>query len=630
MAHWGDIPNLPSDDPAVAAWPRTNNPLRVAILGWADIALQQWEGSGYNLAASELARGLSLAGHDVSYLASGMRYSLRPGPRIKQRAPWWGINRFDLINSPNLSPSFWNFRNVTEETASPRTSQLVNAWLDDIRAQVVHVHSMEGFGLDLIQSIAQSGRPVVVTPHNYWFLCPQVDLFHEEKRVCEDYQGGKRCETCMIPPATTRQLKFRRARFAAVQRIAGRVGAELLYAVAHKAAPAAKRRLGLLKPTDNDQPVQGHERYRLDPELHIGFNIQHKAAENTEKTSENLVRWSLPLLKRELGKDFDETPFDQNERVLKNADRHLVVLNNHPYGLRRSAGVTALNHAAAVIPPSDFLRKVHVSMGVKEERTRWVRLGLPHLDRLNRRVRRSPSYRLRPWSAQTSQGPLRFAFLGTTRPNKGLEVLVRAIPLLETHIRERAHFLIRAHGDDWAVRKRLASFPQVHVSAGFDDVQLLALVDEYDVGILPHLWMENSPLVLLEHYHAGKFVISTRLGGPVDWVNPPHNGLLFQSGKPEDLAKRITELVRGDVQIPSPAEIHERTTLHSYPDHVAEVESIYHTALANLATSINNAANTLKIPASTSSDNSNKAPDITTAPQATRDLHSVGAVQRQP
>jgi glycosyltransferase involved in cell wall biosynthesis len=76
-------------------------------------------------------------------------------------------------------------------------------------------------------------------------------------------------------------------------------------------------------------------------------------------------------------------------------------------------------------------------------------------------------------------------------------------------------------------------------------------------------------------------VICSRLGGPVEWVDPPRNGLMVAGGHPDQLAGAIARLVRGEVAIPSPREIHEATPiLRSYPDHVREVEAIYREALA--------------------------------------------------
>src|SRR5690606_30581709 len=98
---------------------------------------------------------------------------------------------------------------------------------------------------------------------------------------------------------------------------------------------------------------------------------------------------------------------------------HLNVLNN--YGRRRLAGIEALNAASLVTPPSDFVRRVYVSMGLEEHRSRVVRLGQPHFDQIHRRAKRSPFYDARPWDPASATRPLRIAYLGTLRPSKGVD-----------------------------------------------------------------------------------------------------------------------------------------------------------------------------------------------------------------
>ena len=188
-------------DPRAAAappgWPRADRPLNIALLGWARLSFQGTQGSGYNLSASELAAGLAMSGHSVFYLASGRRYNLIPGMYISATELWRGVRCFDLVNSLNLSPASYNFLNTRQETACPPQTSIVLRWLVQHKIDVVHVHSLEGFSLDLIGAIRESGRPVVVTPHNYWYACPQVDLMVGERHLCMDYEGGKACTTCL-------------------------------------------------------------------------------------------------------------------------------------------------------------------------------------------------------------------------------------------------------------------------------------------------------------------------------------------------------------------------------------------------------------------------------------------------
>lgn len=576
--------HVPAEQPnqGIPAWPRTSRPLRIAILGWARLSAQAWEGSGYNLSASELARGLVMSGHEVTYLQSGQHYTIRNRkPRVTPLETWGGIRCYDLLNSPNLSPSSANFVNLGPELSCPPQTQIVLDWLDDVGAQIVHIHSLEGFGLDLIAAIRRgyatgsskrhATRPVFVTPHNYWYLCPQVDLLHHETRVCMDYQGGKRCIGC-LPTINPHQLKRSRANRQIVEERLGAPGAEILKRLAAAVKPTLLRwKSGRLLPPKI--PLQAPNPDRLvDPELSMGF--ENVTADSP--TADGLIRHDLPLGPGEEPRYLEPSRIDQNERFLR-ANVHLKVLND--YGKRRVAGVEALNAADAILSPSNFLLKAHAAMGVMNSKLHWVRLGQPHFDQVNRKTRRTAFYESRPWDPATATRPLRFGFFGTTRPNKGLEVLVRAIPLLEHGVRRRCHFIIRALGWDWPLRKRMSCYPEVSFFGGYDMLQLIASAGDYDVGILPHIWFENSPLVMLEMLHAGKFVVSSRLGGPPDWINPPHNGMLFAAGREDELAACITKLVKGEVTIPSPKEIHAASVLQSYPAHVVEVQKLYQRVL---------------------------------------------------
>ncbi len=558
-------------------WPRTDRPLTIALLGWARISSQGREGSGYNLSKSELARGLVLSGHTVKYLAAGMTNRLgflsAGPPLIERREEWGGIECFELRNSPNVAPAAFNFTNTATEIADPHSTGLVVGWLRSVGAQVVHVHSQEGYALDLIPAIEHAGVPVVVTPHNYWFVCPQVDLLERERTVCLDYDGGRRCEGC-LPGKDVAKLRNTRAWGQTLEHHVGLYPADVIRKAAYGIKPLLRRvRHGHFS-IRHVEPALNPERLH-DPELALGFEtVRRDPARGTTITHKP------PMGRDDHPVEYTRAEWGTNEQVIAGGERATISLNI--YGQRRQAGVAALAAASLVIPPSDYLRKVHVAMGVPEEKTRWVRLGQPHFDQINRRARRSPFYDASPWNAASSDRPLRLAFFGTVRPNKGLEVLARAIPLLDQTVRERCQFIIRAQGYEFGYRKRLAQFPEVSVWCGYDLYQLISAAGEYDVGILSHIWLENSPLVLLENFHAGKLVVCSRLGGPVDWVRDPrehpkgYNGLFFAGGSEEGLAASITRLVRGQVALPSPRQIHERTTLRSYPDHVAEVEGIYH------------------------------------------------------
>lgn len=555
------------DQPAgTPAWPVTDTPRTIAVLGWARLALQAAEGTGYNLSASELAAGLAMMGHRVLYLSSGFRYSLVPGLRIRHRENWRGVECFEVINSPNLSPSAANFRNPVQEAVSTKQSSIVACFLADKGVEIVHSHSLEGQGLDLVGELKSRGIRTVVTLHNYWHVCPQVDLIHREHELCFNYDGGRRCVDC-LEESSPRMKKVKRILNRSGERLLGPKQSELIRLKSKRVLNKALNGNG-----DEIPPCAVNRNARPDSEVARG----HNASGNDE----GLIDHTFADSSFTAGREPVRLDLDANEQFIGKGDVHLKVLND--YGKRRMAGVAALNDADLVTPPSEFNAKLHASMGVKESRIRVVRYGQPHFDQINRKARRSPYYGSVPWKADEATRPLRFGFFGTVRPNKGLEVLVRAIEHLPADVRKRSQFVIRAHGGDWSFRKRMAKYPEVNFLGGYDLIQLIASSGEYDVGVLPHIWFDNSPLVMWEHLHAGKPIIAARLGGAADTIKPidnavgqPGNGLFFPGGCPDMLAERITQMVTGEITIPSAKSVHEASTLTSYPAHVTEVDAIY-------------------------------------------------------
>lgn len=560
-----------------AGWRISSHSLRIAILGWARLSAQGREGSGYNLSASELATGLVLSGHHVVYLRSGMEYSLVPGARIRKKETWRSIDCYSLINSNNLCPASSNFNNMTREIASPRESTLVVDWLKSNAIEVVHIHSLEGFGLDLIGEIRKAGLPVIVTTHNYHYVCPQVDLLHKETECCLDYEGGKRCVGCLDAP---QPAKARRNRMI-LQSVERVVGFELTHSLRNTAKVVKQRLWRVLGANQSGKEPKAGNVPMPDPEAAWGFDAGDASHDGT-------IDHGLRVLESDRIDTLGQAPIDANERFLESKTVHLQVLNT--YGTRRQAGVAALNQASLVTPPSAFMCRVYETMGVDKSKLFHLRLGQPHFDQIHRRAKRSPFYHTQPWDPATAKRPLRVAFWGTTRNNKGFGVMARAIERLPKEVRQRCQYIIHAGGGDWGYRKMLSRFPEVSFLGGYDMLKLVAGAGEYDVAVLPHIWFENSPLVMLEHLHAGKFIISSRLGGPVDWICEPGseqaqsngglgNGVFFAAGDALGLAQRIEQVVQGDIVLPSPAQVHAVSTLYSWPEHVATVEGLYRRVL---------------------------------------------------
>jgi glycosyltransferase involved in cell wall biosynthesis len=68
-------------------------------------------------------------------------------------------------------------------------------------------------------------------------------------------------------------------------------------------------------------------------------------------------------------------------------------------------------------------------------------------------------------------------------------------------------------------------------------------MENLDVVVVPSIWLENSPLVIMEAQAAGLPVITTNLGGMAEMVRHEQTGLLFARNDVADLTRQLKRLI---------------------------------------------------------------------------------------
>jgi glycosyltransferase involved in cell wall biosynthesis len=520
---------------------------RVLLLGWAPLHEGARVGSGLNLVAGALATRLRERGFRVASIASGLRYSLVRRSGLVADCAWRGCACIDYVNSPNLATGNYNFRNVDAQRASPQQAAVLVRFAHAARVDVVHVHSFEGYGFDVGPALRNAGVPLVVTPHNYYAVCPQIDLNAREREVCGDYEGGLRCVGCIAAPEPSREARYR-ARVQTVDRACG-VGA---YQAARVHGGACVRTVGRAVGR-----VLGRVRGGGDDRAHAG---EIAAAMGWQS--------GLPPHVKEAGAH--DAAREVAVRSAENAAAvHLRVLNE--YGSRRVAGVAAMNAAEAVLCPSSCVMDVHRAMGVEAGRLVHVGLGLPHLDELRARALAEPYGDAPSWRSGDAR-PLRLAFLGTVHPNKGLATVLRAVLGLTREERARVHVLVHASGGDEPYRAWMREVPEVAFLGGYTLERLRSLWREYDVGLFPNAGLDNSPLVVLEHLNAGKPVLASDLGGVRDLVRHGRNGWLAAASDAGAWRDALRQLLSGEWALPAAAEVVAASPLRGFDAFAHDVE----------------------------------------------------------
>lgn len=184
--------------------------------------------------------------------------------------------------------------------------------------------------------------------------------------------------------------------------------------------------------------------------------------------------------------------------------------------------------ADAVIAPSAFLRDRLADWGVPPARLTLIANAVPDAPAL---------------PAPPRERPNRFAFLGTVARHKGVFTLLDAAARLRG---EDIHLALHG-GMNWPAPEIQAAFAAALAGAApvarhlgrYDRADVPAAMAGADWIVVPSIWWENAPLVILEARRAGRPVIASDLGGLREMVRDGVDGLLVPPGDPQALAETM-------------------------------------------------------------------------------------------
>lgn len=145
--------------------------------------------------------------------------------------------------------------------------------------------------------------------------------------------------------------------------------------------------------------------------------------------------------------------------------------------------------------------------------------------------------------AKSRSTTLRFGFVGSLIPSKGVHVLLESFKQASLD----ADLLIfgaapdphSTYASDLHERGR---HPRIHFKGRFERERTADVFADIDVLVVPSLWFENSPLVIKEAFAAGTPVIASRLGGMAEQIVSGTSGILVTPGSVDELARAITAI----------------------------------------------------------------------------------------
>ncbi|MEL6429837.1 MAG: glycosyltransferase [Planctomycetota bacterium] len=203
-------------------------------------------------------------------------------------------------------------------------------------------------------------------------------------------------------------------------------------------------------------------------------------------------------------------------------------------------------HVDLVLLPSRFQAPWFEAHGLDAERLRVVPTGLDW-DALGAGVER----------VRDPDGRTRFLFLGTLVPHKGAHVLLDAFATLDAAARARSSLTLHGPADTdpayvEGLREQAAAVGAT-LGPRLDRAGVARALGAADVLVVPSLWLEVRPLVIVEAYAAGLRVVASDLGGMAELLGEGIGGRTFAAGDAAALADALVAEVGLDAPEPEPA-----------------------------------------------------------------------------
>ncbi|WP_158585662.1 glycosyltransferase [Pseudooceanicola sediminis] len=151
---------------------------------------------GATIVAEEVARSLQARhGWHVSVLSAVSRTDLPEYAIRKLQSD--GIANYVI----NLPPS----RRYAEMYSNAQVSEAASRLIQTLDPDLVHLHCIQELGTGIIQAARQAKLPVVVSAHDFWWICERQFMIRQDGRYCgqSPVEVGA-CRSCVMDITQTR------------------------------------------------------------------------------------------------------------------------------------------------------------------------------------------------------------------------------------------------------------------------------------------------------------------------------------------------------------------------------------------------------------------------------------------
>ncbi|MBZ0257413.1 glycosyltransferase [bacterium] len=105
-------------------------------------------------------------------------------------------SKFEGVQTFAINHTYRFTRRFQEIYLNPILAARFSHWLRGQHADLVHFHHLTNLSLSLAQEAKAAGLPVALTLHDYWLLCQRGQLLKRDLTLC-DGPGDAKCRACL-------------------------------------------------------------------------------------------------------------------------------------------------------------------------------------------------------------------------------------------------------------------------------------------------------------------------------------------------------------------------------------------------------------------------------------------------
>lgn len=511
--------------------------MRLLFYNWTQYDDPERRGGGIRVYQQNLIDHLvHHTDHEVTVLSSGLEHDVvNTRVRIKETSNSHPdrVRSFTFVNSPILAPGHHSFGNpkLFDE------GEMFDVWHDFLERHgpfdVIQFDSLEGIPFTLLRVHEQHpNTKVIVYAHNYYAVCPQVNLWKQERLHCADFEQGQGCVSCI--PSLVRPTDVVRAhRLSRLIRSTGVRPGTLPYRLAY-AIYARLRRIYSWR----HQVRTLLARLRRRPSRRQTAVIPVPAVE--------------PVSMRQSPEVYLRTTHGDAPLFVERRERALDLINNN---------------ADIVLATSRQGAEVLRYRGIADHKLEVTYIGTRAAETVDKTKRRSKLL---------ESGRLTIAYLGYIRPDKGFFFLLETLENCPKELLSRIRLVLGARAGDEFTMTRLATLAQTMQDIvfydGYTHDQLPTILESVDFGIVPVQWEDTLPQVAIEMVANGVPLITSNRGGAQE-LGESNRSFVFAAENPNELIDILRNVVDGKLE-PRDYWEHARE-LVTMDHHVARLTELY-------------------------------------------------------